>query len=175
VRQIFPFSSIRTITVGFGIAPNLLTRPIARRALAGFGDRSPIPPVGTFTPPRERGQTEIRPIQLTHPSPNHATLFASSAARFRQWRPHNVPRAPAGRTSREIRHRKPIGDTGTKLAAFLPSPASEGWSRPMLIAPPSARGRRPALAVMFGHARQFEPAMQRLFENCRGWRKIEVL
>jgi len=41
VRQTFPFSSIRTVTVGFGIAPNLLTPPIARRALAGFGDRSP--------------------------------------------------------------------------------------------------------------------------------------
>jgi len=31
-----PFSSIRTVTVGFGIAPNLLTPPIDdRRALAG--------------------------------------------------------------------------------------------------------------------------------------------
>src|ERR1700730_5020755 len=62
VRQIFPFSSIRTLNVGFGIAPNLLTPSIARRALAGSGDRSPLPPVGTFTPPRERGRTEIRPM-----------------------------------------------------------------------------------------------------------------
>src|SRR4029077_15406332 len=43
-RHIFPFSSIRTVTVGFGIAPNLLTPPIARRGRPGFGDRSPPPP-----------------------------------------------------------------------------------------------------------------------------------
>ena len=73
MRQIFPFSSIRTVTVGFGIAPNLLTPPIARRALAGFGDRSPLPPVGTFTPPRERDRRELRPTQLTHLWPIHAT------------------------------------------------------------------------------------------------------
>jgi hypothetical protein len=55
VRQIFPFSSIRTLTVGFGIAPNLLTPPIARRALAGFGDRSPFTAGGDFHPaPRTR-------------------------------------------------------------------------------------------------------------------------
>jgi hypothetical protein len=30
-----PFSSIRTVTVGFGIAPNLLTPLRAKRALAG--------------------------------------------------------------------------------------------------------------------------------------------
>jgi hypothetical protein len=48
VRQIFPVSSIRTVTVGFGISSNLLTPPIARRALAGFDDRSPLPPVGIF-------------------------------------------------------------------------------------------------------------------------------
>jgi hypothetical protein len=77
VRQIFPFSSIRTVTVGFGFAPNLLTPPIARRALAGFGDCSPSPPVGTSTPPRERGRTEIRPIRFTHLSPVHATIFAT--------------------------------------------------------------------------------------------------
>jgi len=49
-----PLSSIRTVTVGFGIAPNLLTPPIDRRALAGLCDLSPSPPVGTSTPPRER-------------------------------------------------------------------------------------------------------------------------
>src|SRR6516162_1156283 len=75
VRQIFPFSFIRTVTVGFGIAPNLLTPPIARRALAGFGDCSPLPPVGTFTPPREHGRTEIRPTRLTHLSQSNATIF----------------------------------------------------------------------------------------------------
>src|SRR6202163_3957450 len=33
-----PFSSIRTLTVGFGIAPNLLTLPQrVRKALAGLG------------------------------------------------------------------------------------------------------------------------------------------
>jgi hypothetical protein len=55
VRQIFPFSSIRTLTVGFGIAPNLLTPPIARQALAGFGDRWPFTAGGDFHPaPRTR-------------------------------------------------------------------------------------------------------------------------
>src|SRR5690348_13624305 len=52
---IFPFSSIRTVTVGFGIAPNLLTPPIARRALAGFGDHAPFTAGGDFHPaPRTR-------------------------------------------------------------------------------------------------------------------------
>ncbi len=53
----YPLSSIRTVTVGFGIAPNLLTPYRAARALAGF-DRTfgePMacssPPVGNFTPP----------------------------------------------------------------------------------------------------------------------------
>ena len=84
MRQIFPFSSIRTVTVGFGIAPNLLTPPIARRALAGSGDRSPLPPVGTFTPPRERDRTEIRPKRLTH-------LWLGDATHLRQVLHHTKP------------------------------------------------------------------------------------
>jgi hypothetical protein len=46
-------SFIRTVTVGFGLAPNLLTPPRhgAGRALAGSCDCSPSPPVGSFTPP----------------------------------------------------------------------------------------------------------------------------
>jgi len=32
-----PFSFIRTLTVGFGIAPNLLTHPPGKKALAGLG------------------------------------------------------------------------------------------------------------------------------------------
>ena len=51
--------------------------PIARRALAGFGDRSPLPPVGTFTPPRERGRTEIRPVRLKLVWSSHTTIFAN--------------------------------------------------------------------------------------------------
>ena len=31
------------------------------------------------------------------------------------------------------------------------------------------------MAMMFGHARKFEPAMHRLLKNCRGRRKIEVV
>jgi len=31
-----PFSSIRTLTVGSGVAPDLLTSPADRRALAGL-------------------------------------------------------------------------------------------------------------------------------------------
>jgi hypothetical protein len=33
--QSVPFSSIRTVTVGFGVAPNLLTPLFVKRALAG--------------------------------------------------------------------------------------------------------------------------------------------
>ena len=48
-----PFSFIRTVTVGFGVAPNLLTlSPKTRRkALAGLRLCPPLPPVGSFTPP----------------------------------------------------------------------------------------------------------------------------
>jgi hypothetical protein len=46
-----PFSFIRTVTVGFGFAPNLLTLPVwGRQALAGLCF-SHIPPVGISTPP----------------------------------------------------------------------------------------------------------------------------
>jgi hypothetical protein len=54
-----PFSFIRTLTVGFGITPNLLTLPpedsrknwiSGKKALAGLG-YPPLPPVGNFTPP----------------------------------------------------------------------------------------------------------------------------
>src|SRR6185437_16288746 len=50
-----PFSFIRTLTVGFGVAPNLLTlllrATLWKKALAGLGfflRRSPLPPVGNF-------------------------------------------------------------------------------------------------------------------------------
>jgi hypothetical protein len=50
-----PFSFIRTLTVGFGITPNLLTlfpKEIPREEGArGLGLIHPLPPVGTFTPP----------------------------------------------------------------------------------------------------------------------------
>ena len=47
-----PFSFIRTVTVGFGFAPNLLTLPaLGRQALAGSCDLLQLPPVGTYTPP----------------------------------------------------------------------------------------------------------------------------
>ena len=39
-----------------------------------------LPPVGTFTPPRERGRTEIRPMRLTHISPSHANDFPPAPA-----------------------------------------------------------------------------------------------
>lgn len=42
-------SFIRTVTVGPGIAPDLLTLPEGRRSRAE--DRGPSPPVGNFTPP----------------------------------------------------------------------------------------------------------------------------
>jgi hypothetical protein len=51
------FSFIRTVTVGPGIAPDLLTLfPSSlssgrNKALAGFRDESRLPPVGNFAPP----------------------------------------------------------------------------------------------------------------------------
>src|SRR5258708_34135543 len=46
-----PFSFIRTLTVGFGIAPNLLTLPrLHEEGARGLGF-APLPPAGTFTPP----------------------------------------------------------------------------------------------------------------------------
>jgi len=48
-----PFSFIRTVTVGFGVAPNLLTLPLCREQGARGLGPSPLPPVGTFTPPWE--------------------------------------------------------------------------------------------------------------------------
>src|SRR5207247_7843942 len=48
-----PFSSIRTLTVGLGIAPNLLTLfPRKEEGARGLG-LAPLPPVGSFTPPWE--------------------------------------------------------------------------------------------------------------------------
>jgi len=46
------FSFIRTVTVGPGIAPGLLTlRPFEAKALAGSRIETRIPPVGNLTPP----------------------------------------------------------------------------------------------------------------------------
>jgi hypothetical protein len=39
------------MTVGSGIAPDLLTLAGIGKALAGSGCRHPIPPVGNFAPP----------------------------------------------------------------------------------------------------------------------------
>jgi hypothetical protein len=50
-----PSSFIRTVTVGSGIGPDLLTFRLAAEALAGssrpFGGDRNLPPVGNFTPP----------------------------------------------------------------------------------------------------------------------------
>ncbi|GBQ47211.1 hypothetical protein AA18895_0994 [Acetobacter ghanensis DSM 18895] len=48
--SLFPFSFIRTVTVGPGIAPDLLTLP--KQALAGLRQRTAsLPPVGNYTLP----------------------------------------------------------------------------------------------------------------------------
>jgi hypothetical protein len=44
-------SSIRTMTVGSGLSPDLLTSFTNEGALAGFPAHGGIPPVGIFTPP----------------------------------------------------------------------------------------------------------------------------
>jgi len=62
VRHIFPLSSIRTVTVGFGIAPNLPTPPVARRALAGFGELLAITAGGEF-PPAPRTRSDRNPTK----------------------------------------------------------------------------------------------------------------
>ncbi len=51
VRNVFPSSFIRTVTVGSGLGPDLLTLPFDRQALAGSVPCSTLPPVGIFTPP----------------------------------------------------------------------------------------------------------------------------
>jgi hypothetical protein len=48
-RRLVPFSFIRTLTVGSGVAPDLLTSRVSG-ALAGLA-LLPLPPVGNFTPP----------------------------------------------------------------------------------------------------------------------------
>ena len=42
---------IRTLTVGPGITPGLLTLPLNRQALAGYLHCAKLPPVGNYTPP----------------------------------------------------------------------------------------------------------------------------
>src|SRR5690606_1490690 len=49
-RQGIPLSLIRTVTVGSGISPDLLTLPKATGA-RGLGPCRPSPPVGSSTPP----------------------------------------------------------------------------------------------------------------------------
>jgi len=51
-RSLTSFSFIRTLTVGSGVTPDLLTLSslLGSQALAGF-EVSPLPPVGSFTPP----------------------------------------------------------------------------------------------------------------------------
>ena len=44
-------SPIRTLTVGPGITPDLLTFEFAPKALAGFQHSADLPPVGNFAPP----------------------------------------------------------------------------------------------------------------------------
>src|SRR5262245_31469367 len=59
-RRSIALSFIRTVTVGPGIAPDLLTPPLKRVAGArGLGRRdcTPLPPVGSSTPPWERTGT----------------------------------------------------------------------------------------------------------------------
>ncbi len=66
-----PFSSIRTVTVGFGVAPNLLTLPLGtagarglmrRNAITAGGDFHPAPRTfvarGAGTTPRSVGRTQ---------------------------------------------------------------------------------------------------------------------
>ncbi len=49
-----PFSLIRTVTVGFGISPKSADLPGHPDSARGLRDFSRSPPVGSFTPPRER-------------------------------------------------------------------------------------------------------------------------
>jgi hypothetical protein len=62
-----PFSFIRTLTVGFGIAPNLLALPVGRKALAGLG-------FVTFT-----AGGEFHPALRTLTRPGMGGLFGTMA------------------------------------------------------------------------------------------------
>jgi hypothetical protein len=74
LRQILPFSSIRTVTVGFGIAPNLLTLPVltSKRsrayAISRHHRRWGLPP----RPENDRRQDE---------RPDNGVLFTTSIRR----------------------------------------------------------------------------------------------
>jgi len=75
-----PFSFIRTLTVGFGIAPNLLTLcprscRVQRRSRAWALWR-PLPPVGTFTPPWEhQAATMTARTELCRVAPGPTSAF----------------------------------------------------------------------------------------------------
>jgi hypothetical protein len=66
VRLSRPFSFIRTLTVGFGIAPNLLTLLLKKKALAGLGDVT-LTAGGDFHPALRTSAARLSGLQATMP------------------------------------------------------------------------------------------------------------
>src|SRR6201746_276166 len=71
-----PFSFIRTLTVGFGIAPNLLTLPQGEEGARGLGLRHPYRRWGLSPRPENIG----RPVE--RPNRNYAQARRRPPARF---------------------------------------------------------------------------------------------
>jgi len=109
-----PFSFIRTLTVGFGIAPNLLTLRLWERRRSRAWAYPPLPPVGTFTPPWEHrppGMSGLREL---------CRSLAPSASRLAMDKPH-VPHDIGvfrtwSRLRTSIRLRQPIRRVEVSLA-----------------------------------------------------------
>jgi len=66
ISAVSPFSFIRTMTVGFGISPNLQTlHQLWRKRSRAYIQDGYIPPVGNYTPPRERISSIKENLEVT--------------------------------------------------------------------------------------------------------------
>src|ERR1700687_4657695 len=75
IRLSRPFSFIRTLTVGFGITPNLLTLPRGRKPLAGLG-LSTLTAGGDFHPAlRTSAAKHERPLGIMANGGRASTAF----------------------------------------------------------------------------------------------------
>lgn len=97
-----PFSFIRTLTVGFGIAPNLLTLPPGRRkALAGLGHQALTaggdfhPALRTSAARNGRPAPKLLPNPRTRQAPWHGESACSPCARREPRRPLGDSQVPS--------------------------------------------------------------------------------
>src|SRR5690606_23729707 len=123
---VLAFSPVRTLTVGSGISPDLLTPACGRTAcgaLAGSARNRAIPPVGNSTPPRELRRPRDR-CNATLACGERGRGLAATAPR-RQWRPSAMVIADAtkathaGRAGRGPMSAMREPRTSSKLPAAL--------------------------------------------------------